>query len=255
MKSKAAVVALCVCVILAILGVVLGKSPALENTELPPSVSEKILSSQEISSESEVSSAEVSTHAKTMTPKEEYESMYGKPQWLVCDQTYHILRAEDGTLTTETGKAPIYTRGDFKAEVMDVHVSDTLEYGLTQEDGSFTYSVNGDCTIGFYFCNAAKLFFCKVFKGYFPLPPLALSRRYWKAKSSGFFYSVLPKSIESRICHHLSFLLNVITAWHIKPNTREKQPPPNSDAPHPAPDIVIKPPTKKIPMPRNIPTP
>ena len=99
------------------------------------------------------------------------------------------------------------------------------------------------------------LFFCKVFKGYFPLPPLALSRRYWKAKSSGFFYSVLPKSIESRICHHLSFLLNVITAWHIKPNTREKQPPPNSDAPHPAPDIVIKPPTKKIPMPRNIPTP
>ena len=93
------------------------------------------------------------------------------------------------------------------------------------------------------------------FKGYFPLPPLALSRRYWKAKSSGFFYSVLPKSIESRICHHLSFLLNVITAWHIKPNTREKQPPPNSDAPHPAPDIVIKPPTKKIPMPRNIPTP
>lgn len=48
MKSKAAVVALCVCVILAILGVVLGKSPALENTELPPSVSEKILSSQEI---------------------------------------------------------------------------------------------------------------------------------------------------------------------------------------------------------------
>ena len=87
------------------------------------------------------------------------------------------------------------------------------------------------------------------------LPPLALSRRYWKAKSSGFFYSVLPKSIESRICHHLSFLLNVITAWHIKPNTREKQPPPNSDAPHPAPDIVIKPPTKKIPMPRNIPTP
>jgi methyltransferase domain protein len=46
----------------------------------------------------------------------------------------------------------------------------------------------------------------------------------------------------------LSFLLNVITAWHIKPNTREKQPPPNSDAPHPAPDIVIKPPTKKIPF-------
>ena len=84
---------------------------------------------------------------------------------------------------------------------------------------------------------------------------ISLCRRYWKAKSSGFFYSVLPKSIESRICHHLSFLLNVITAWHIKPNTREKQPPPNSDAPHPAPDIVIKPPTKKIPMPRNIPTP
>lgn len=147
MKSKVAVVALCVCVILAVLGVVLGKSPALENTELPPSVSEKILSSQEISSESEASSAEVSTPAKTTTPKEEYESMYGKPQWLVCDQTYHILRAEDGTLTTETGKAPIYTRGDFKAEVMDVHVSDTLEYGLTQEDGSFTYSVDGDCTI------------------------------------------------------------------------------------------------------------
>lgn len=71
MKSKAAVVALCVCVILAVLGVVLGKSPALENTELPPSVSEKILSSQEISSESEASSAEVSTPAKTMTPKEE----------------------------------------------------------------------------------------------------------------------------------------------------------------------------------------
>jgi hypothetical protein len=31
------------------------------------------LSSQEISSESEASSAEVSTPAKTMTPKEEYE--------------------------------------------------------------------------------------------------------------------------------------------------------------------------------------
>ena len=30
---------------------------------------------------------------------------------------------------------------------MDVHVSDTLEYGLTQEDGSFTYSVDGDCTM------------------------------------------------------------------------------------------------------------
>lgn len=73
MKSKAAVVALCVCVILAVLGVVLGKSPALENTELPPSVSEKILSSQEISSESEASSAEVSTPAKTTTPKEEYK--------------------------------------------------------------------------------------------------------------------------------------------------------------------------------------
>ena len=50
MKSKAAVVALCICIILAVLGVVLGKSPALENTELPPSVSEEILSSQEISS-------------------------------------------------------------------------------------------------------------------------------------------------------------------------------------------------------------
>lgn len=31
--------------------------------------------------------------------------------------------------------------------MIDVHVSDTLEYGLTQEDGSFTYSVNGDCTM------------------------------------------------------------------------------------------------------------
>ena len=147
MKSKAAVVALCVCVILAVLGVVLGKSPALENTELPPSVAEEILSSEETSSESKTSSAEVSTPAKAMTPKEEYESMYGKPQWLACDQTYHILRAEDGTSTTETGEVPIYTRGDFKAEVIDVHVSDTLEYGLTQEDGSFTYSVNGDCTM------------------------------------------------------------------------------------------------------------
>lgn len=136
-----------ICIILAVLGVVLGKSPALENTELPPSVSEEILSSQEISSENEASSAEVSTPAKTMTPKEEYESMYGKPQWLACDQTYHILCTEDGTLTTETGEAPIYTRGDFKAEVIDVHVSDMLEYGLTQEDGSFTYSVDGDCTM------------------------------------------------------------------------------------------------------------
>lgn len=90
MKSKAAVVALCVCVILAILGVVLGKSPALENTELPHSVSEEILSAEETSSESKASSAEVSTPAKAMTPKEEYESMYGKPQWLACDQTYHI---------------------------------------------------------------------------------------------------------------------------------------------------------------------
>lgn len=147
MKSKVAIIALCVCVILAVLGVVLGKSPALKNTELPPSISEEILSSQETSSESEASSEEVSIPAKNMTPKEEYESMYGKPQWLACDQTYHILCAEDGTLTTETGEAPIYTRGDFKAEVMDVHVSDTLEYGLTQEDGSFTYSVDGDCTM------------------------------------------------------------------------------------------------------------
>ena len=73
MKSKAAVVALCVCVILAVLGVVLGKSPALKIQNCRPSVSEKILSSQEISSESEASSAEVSTPAKTMTPKEEYE--------------------------------------------------------------------------------------------------------------------------------------------------------------------------------------
>lgn len=56
MKSKAAVVALCVCVILAILGVVLGKSPALENTELPHSVSEEILSAEETSSESKASS-------------------------------------------------------------------------------------------------------------------------------------------------------------------------------------------------------
>ena len=31
--------------------------------------------------------------------------------------------------------------------------------------------------IGFYFCNAAKLFFCKVFKGYFPLPPLLESQK------------------------------------------------------------------------------
>ena len=75
----------------------LGKSPALENTELPPSVSEEILSSQEISSENEASSAEVSAPAKTMTPKEEYERMYGKPQWLACDQMYHILCTEDGT--------------------------------------------------------------------------------------------------------------------------------------------------------------
>jgi len=31
--------------------------------------------------------------------------------------------------------------------------------------------------IGFYFYNAAKLFFCKVFKGYFPLPPLLESQK------------------------------------------------------------------------------
>ena len=88
MKSKAAVVALCVCVILAVLGVVLGKSPALENTELPPSVSEKILSSQEISSESEASSAEVSTPAKTTTPKEE-SSGTRRPCWwhpMICSR-------------------------------------------------------------------------------------------------------------------------------------------------------------------------
>lgn len=59
MKSKVAIIALCVCVILAVLGVVLGKSPALKNTELPPSISEEILSSQETSSESEASSEEV----------------------------------------------------------------------------------------------------------------------------------------------------------------------------------------------------
>lgn len=74
-------------------------------------------------------------------------------------------------------------------------------------------------------------------------------------KDIGEILRTLCKQKNVEICHHLSFLLNVITAWHIKPNTREKQPPPNSDAPHPAPDIVIKPPTKKIPMPRNIPTP
>lgn len=138
MKSKAAVVALCVCVILAVLGVVLGKSPALKNTELPPSISEEILSSQETSSESEASSEEVSIPAKNMTPKEEYESMYGKPQWLACDQTYHILCAEDGTLTTETGEAPIYHADNgLNIEVTDVHASNALEYGLTEEDGWF----------------------------------------------------------------------------------------------------------------------
>ena len=77
MKSKVAIIVLCVCVILVALGVALGKSPALENTELPPSVSDEILSSEETSSESKASSAKVSTPAKAMTPKEEYESMYG----------------------------------------------------------------------------------------------------------------------------------------------------------------------------------
>lgn len=93
MKSKAAVVALCVCVILAVLGVVLGKSPALENTELPPSVSEKILSSQEISSESEASSAEVSTPAKPRRPKKNMKVYMGNRNgWCVTRRIIFCVR-------------------------------------------------------------------------------------------------------------------------------------------------------------------
>ena len=54
------------------------------------------------------------------------------------------------------------------------------EVGVIPEDwgmkklGDFSSFQNG---IGFYFYNAAKLFFCKVFKGYFPLPPLLESQK------------------------------------------------------------------------------
>lgn len=53
-------------------------------------------------------------------------------------QSYHILREDDGTLTTESGEAPIYHADNgLNIEVTDVHASNALEYGLTEEDGWF----------------------------------------------------------------------------------------------------------------------
>ena len=77
--------------------------------------------------------------AKSMTPKELYENTYDrKPEWMKSRQTYHILREDDGTLTTESGEAPVYHADNgLNIEVTDVHASNTLEYGLTEEDGWF----------------------------------------------------------------------------------------------------------------------
>lgn len=170
--------ALCVCVVLIVVGVALGNNPM--RSSIGQSQSAEVISSEESkafessdavkSTESAAPSSEdpnagltseqimmgeywhnddPSTYngpseemlalAKSMTPKELYENTYDrKPEWMKSRQTYHILREDDGTLTTENGETPIYHADNgLSIEVTDVHASNTLEYGLTEEDGWF----------------------------------------------------------------------------------------------------------------------
>lgn len=175
-KGKVIVpLALCVCAILIVIGIALGNNPmrssigqgqsaevifseeskasessdAAESTESAASSSEDSnagLTSEQIamgdnddSSTYNGPSEEMLALAKSMTPKELYENTYNrKPEWMKSRQTYHILREDDGTLTTESGEAPVYHADNgLNIEVTDVHASNTLEYGLTEEDGWF----------------------------------------------------------------------------------------------------------------------
>lgn len=175
-KGKVIVpLALCVCVVLIVIGIALGNNPirssvgqsqsaemnffeeskasessdAAESTESAVSSSEDSnagLTSEQIamgdnddSSTYNGPSEEMLALAKSMTPKELYENTYDrKPEWMKSRQTYHILREDDGTLTTESGEVPVYHADNgLNIEVTDVHASNTLEYGLTEEDGWF----------------------------------------------------------------------------------------------------------------------
>lgn len=175
-KGKVIVpLALCVCVVLIVIGMALGNNPmrssigqsqsvemnsseeskasessdAAESTKSAASSSEDSnagLTSEQIamgdnddSSTYNGPSEEMLALAKSMTPKELYENTYDrKPEWMKSRQTYHILREDDGTLTTESGEAPVYHADNgLNIEVTDVHASNTLEYGLTEEDGWF----------------------------------------------------------------------------------------------------------------------
>lgn len=175
-KGKVIVpLALCVCAVLIVIGIALGNNPirssigqgqsaevifseeskasessdAAESTESAASSSEDPnagLTSEQIamgdnddSSTYNGPSEEMLALAKSMTPKELYENTYDrKPEWMKSRQTYHILREDDGTLTTESGEAPVYHADNgLNIEVTDVHASNTLEYGLTEEDGWF----------------------------------------------------------------------------------------------------------------------
>lgn len=167
--------ALCVCAVLIVIGIALGNNPmrssigqgqsaevifseeskasessdAAESTESAASSSEDSnagLTSEQIAMEDNDDSStyngpseEMLALAKSMTPKELYENTYDrKPEWMKSRQTYHILREDDGTLTTESGEAPVYHADNgLNIEVTDVHASNTLEYGLTEEDGWF----------------------------------------------------------------------------------------------------------------------
>lgn len=175
-KGKVIVLlALCVCAILIVIGIALGNNPmrssigqgqsaevifseeskasessdAAESTESAASSSEDSnagLTSEQIAmgdnddpSTYNGPSEEMLALAKSMTPKELYENTYDrKPEWMKSRQSYHILREDDGTLTTESGEAPIYHADNgLNIEVTDVHASNALEYGLTEEDGWF----------------------------------------------------------------------------------------------------------------------
>lgn len=170
--------ALCVCAVLIVIGIALGNNPirssigqsqsvemnsseeskasessdAAESTKSAASSSEDPnagLTSEQIMmgeywynddpSTYNGPSEEMLALAKSMTPKELYENTYDrKPEWMKSRQSYHILREDDGTLTTESGEAPIYhVDNGLNIEVTDVHASNALEYGLTEEDGWF----------------------------------------------------------------------------------------------------------------------
>lgn len=170
--------ALCVCAVLIVVGVVLGNNPVQNNigqSSLPEvsfseeskasASSDEAKSTEEATSGSEDPNAgltsdqiamgeywynddpstyngpseEMLALAKSMTPKELYENMYDrKPEWMKSRQTYHILRTEDGAVTTENGENPVYRADNgLSVEVTDIHASNTLEYGLSEEDFEF----------------------------------------------------------------------------------------------------------------------